>query len=346
MSHTAAQIALDNIRSQIAHQGKVAFAFHCWKDFNNIGMNGPKFKCITGPTIPGRTLIPIVEYTDTYIDSRVNDHSPILHISTVSVPYKVPIEQSFTDLIMRFGKYGFARIYSLDCSIEDVELYQSVFSMMMEGFTGGVLQDLPAYFGEYSPVQDLLGPDVRRVHTTAAAELDKLLSAGKITKHIYDKFAAAIPAFGSSAVSAHIMALMPSTGKLTSSILDINAGERSSFDETDQYIMRQFPAFSAESRISRKSETDSISKLAEILAEKLGSPVQTKEVLEAVAPAAAPSQPEELDIVENLDPPDPNLVLCKATSKSTGQQCRNPATDTGYCITPAHAALAEINETS
>lgn len=345
--NTAAEIALENIRSQIAHQGKVSFAYHCWRDFNNLG-SGLRFRSIPADTIPGYSLIPIVEYTDTYVDSRVNDNSPILHITPVSVPFKVSIEQSFTDLLTRYAKYGMVRVTPLDCSVDQAEVYQDVFNRMMEGFAGGVLQDLPEYFGAISPVRDMFGPDTKRVRTTAAAELDRLLNTQVLTREHYDKFKAAIPFFAESAMVAHRHALLPSSGKLTSSILDINSGERSNFDETDQYLIRQFPAFSADSRISKKNETDGITKLAELLADRLAAPVSQQAVTEAVAPAAAPSVEPEMDITENLDPTPPPFdpEKCKAISKATGLQCQRPPEANGYCNHFAHAALAETNETS
>lgn len=336
MENNAAQAALESIRNTIAHQEKVVFVFHPWHDFNNLAM-GFKFPAIPMDVIPRLTLIPMVTRQGQHIESRISDRSPNLTVVPSVITHTREIEEDYSDLLHRFSKYGLTRIPALDCSLDDVDRIVAIFNRMMQPFTG-VLQDLPEYFGQRSPVTDVFGPDSRRINTTAKAVLTALAKEGEISEPDLDRFLKAVVTLGNSAVVAHRHALTPTHGILTGSIININAGDKASFDETDQFLIRQFPAFSADSRVSKKTETDGITKLADLLADRLGASRQ--EVVEAVAPAAAPAPTEELDTVENG--PELDKAYCKAISKTTNEQCRRPAEDNGYCIHPAHAAQARV----
>lgn len=343
MSNSTAAQALKSIRSAIAHQEKVIFVFHAWRDMSNIASAGLAHPAIPLMTIPRMELIPIVETQDALHESRINERSPTLSIIPVKIPFTRSIEDTYTDLVNSFGQFGLTRIAALDCSLDDVDRYDAVFNRMMEGFRGGVLQDLPEYFGERSPVADQFGADKTRVTTTAYTELKKLAMTGEITEQDYETFLKALPTLAQSAVTAHRQALLPGQGILPQSILNINSGDKQNFDETDHFLIRQFPGFSADSRISKKTETDGITKLAELLADMLGAPVQRETVREMVAPTAPPEP--ELDFVENGPAMEPELdpSKCKAIT-AAGAQCQRDPEANGYCNHFAHAAMARVED--
>lgn len=360
MLNTAARTALDRIRSSVAYQQRVIYCFHAWMPFNNLGMNGFRFKSIQSPEIPGLELIPITITPDSHIESKIDERSPNLTSVPNIIAFDRSIEDSYADLLSKFGQYGFRRINALDGTLEEMERVTEIFNTVFAGFTSyGRLEDLPAYLSTVSPFRNILvAPVSPRIRTTYLKELDALLKAGKVTAAEYEKFVRALPELAEAALAAHRQALSPGeTGILSRSVLWINSGDKKAFDGADNWLIREFPGFDATTKQTVKSsDQDALTRLADMLADRLQTP----------APAAQPSSPsadepttqdtqptateellqtafEEEEVDEEVITETESTVAamvrvqCEAVTKA-GSQCKNEEYEagTGACISPAH----------
>lgn len=331
--------ALNNIRQAIRQQELVAFCIHFWMPINNISMRGAILPQVPDGVIPGRQLLPIVElklnHADSRLDPRTNKFVP------VSVPYTVPIENSFTDMYRRIGQYGLVRVQSLDCTLDEAERYMAIFDQLMKPVRNVRLEQLSDYFEIASPIEYQLGPTRTPLGTTIYKTLDKLLASGAVIPKEYQAILAAIPEIAQSVVLAHDKALSPS-GILPVSIREINAGNRQNFDPTDEWIMQQFPSFDSSSRISVKQADSQITKFAEVLANALQGQGVGVAPATATAPSAAPPVPSPVPEPETQESPFdsfPEQSVCEGTTKS-GTQCKRPAL-AGQRFCPTHIGSEE-----
>ena len=259
--------ALSRIRDSIKTQERVRFVYHCWMPFRNLGGNGFRIPAVPYGEIPTLTLIPLVSITDKLIDSRKEPRNN-KYVPSV-VLFDQDIDSSITDLIMKFADRSLISVPSLDCTLSEAEFVMNIFDAVMEGFTGGLLQDLPEFFNTKSPAAEQLEVGKKRIKTTAYEQLDILYRSGKVSTEWYEKFQEAFRYFGQSAVTAHMAALSPSNGVLPRTIAAINERNKASFDETDNWLRKQFPNFNTDTLISKSKENDSITKLVDLLASRM-----------------------------------------------------------------------------
>lgn len=258
---------LDRIKSEVRRTDRVVFALHCWMPLNNIGSGGFKLPAIPSAKIPRVSLIPIVINKEVLVDSKRSQQTN--KFIPFNVEFQVDIETSWVDILNKHGQYGMVRLDSLECDIETAERVNEVFNMMQTGFVGGVLQDLPAYWGGESPVIGEFETMLSRVKTTAQRKLSELLAAGQITRQEASAFLTALPELARSAEIAHNVALNPSNGILPKSIEQVNTGDKSRLDLTDNWIMREFPDYNSTSRLNRRNEGDQITRLATLISDSL-----------------------------------------------------------------------------
>jgi hypothetical protein len=269
---------LNRIREQVKSADRVVFAMHSWMPLKNIGTNGFKLPCVPAVYIPRLELLPIVAQKEVLVDSRVSTATN--KFVPFNVEFNVDIENSWVDLMNKHGQYGMVRLDALECDINTAERINEVFRLLLVGFVGGKLQDLPAFYGEESPVRGEFEIFQTRIKTTARQRLAELVAQRQISKAEEYMFLNALPEMARSARIAHNVALSPTQGILPKSIEGVNTMAKPRFDATDNWIAREFPDYNVNSRLSQKQEGDAITRLAEVLAGKLGqqapqAPVQT-----------------------------------------------------------------------
>ena len=255
---------LQSIEEQTARLNKVAFVFHPWIEFNNLGNDGFRIPAVQSANIPRLTLIPLVSLNVKHIESRKN----LSNNKYVPLPiaYTRSIYSSYIDLLQRYGRYGLVIIPSLGCNLNEAVRISEGFEKIMEPFhNGGLLEDLPEYFGEKSPVEDQLESRVKRIKTTAEARIKSLVTHMGLTEEDAERFREALPVLADSAVKAHRAALTPSNGILPQSIEEINDKRKPKFDEVDTFLRRQFPGYNSDSMLSKRNSNSDLAALTEVL---------------------------------------------------------------------------------
>lgn len=338
--------ALKNIQRKTQEMSQVEFVFHPWMEFNNINMDGFRIPAINSPKIPRLKALPLIETPLTHIDSRksatTNKYVP------APIGYTKSIQATYTDLLNRYGMFGLVRLTPLGCQLHEAVRLVECFDRIMEPYHKyGVLEDLTRFFGIESPISETLATRQSNLKSTWAGRVKHLWVHKELSDAEYERFTACEPFLARSAELAHRTALMPSDGILPKSIREINLQRKPKYDQTDVFIMNQFPGYNADT-IIQKSQDQGVKGLTEVfkqLLEEVRNPnlaAQATSAVEQVAPeilqptngngssesleeAAVVGEPEE--DVQELD-----LSKCQGTT-AAGSQCQRPPVDGRlYCI--------------
>lgn len=293
---------LQNIEEQTARLNQVAFVFQPWIEFNNLSNDGFRIAAVPLPVIPRLCLIPLVSIRPTHIESRINPTTN--KVVPMPVAYTRPIYASYIDLLQRYGSFGLVLLESLACNLNQAQRTSDVFELIMKPFhdNGGVLEDLPAYFGEESPVAEQFEGTTVRVRTNAKDVLRKLALYDNIKAEEHDKFIEALPLLADSAIKSHRAALHSQNGVLSQSIREINKGNKAQFDDVDTFLKRQFPGYNSDSLLSHKSSNSDIGRLADMF-EKIVAAAVTPQQKAVVAEAAKEVQRVAPEL-SGMIPPD------------------------------------------
>lgn len=294
---------MENIVEQTARINQVAFVFHPWADFNNLGPDGFRIPAVPMDKIPGMTLLPLFSIQQKHIDSRLDRATN--KFVPMPIAYTQSIYASYIDLLQRYGAYGLDQIAALACILPEATRLLEVFDLMMEPFSnGGKLEDLCDYLGETSPVKDQFESTTTRVRTTAENKLKSLLVHDLITEDEKNRFLAAIPQLAACVVKAHRRALDPAQGVLPQSIEEINSKRKPKFDQVDNWLRQQFPGYNSDSLLSKSSGNNDISKLTDVLTQI----VTNNQAQPAIQQAAAGLSPEALSAAIAAIKADPSLL--------------------------------------
>lgn len=319
---------VDAIRQRLAIQQRVEFVFHPWMDFPNLSTGGFKFKSVRQAVIPSLTAIPIVAYQDVLYDSKMST------VMNKYVPhafkFEQDIESALIDLLGRFQIFGMIHLKPLSTDIDNIDTSVKVFEILVEPLRSLPMQEALRYLGAVSPVESQLTLRKNRVKEVPTA-MDVLREAD-LTAEEFNLGTATIPLLITGYERAQRKAIMPPTGILPSSINSMNKGRKFKFDEADEWIQTQFPAFDAASRFKNQvPQGDGNTDLSELVtafktivekavgtqaAEQVVREVQ--QAVPAVAPARVEEPEDELEIPpyeEEVGEPEPEPV--PSTGKRT-----------------------------
>lgn len=370
MSENAERIKslLDDLRQQRAVADRVAIVIHFWQPFPNLSLDGFKFPQIPVAEIESRQPYFVSLRKESYVDSVFSDRAG--RYVPIEKTYEVQVDQQLLDLTHRFGSYGLVEVAGLATTVDKAERYISLLSTVIADMANAPLQVWPDFLGIDHPVGFELPDNRQTTDLRYDAIVKELRSKDLITPQERKDLMAAKDSLAYAVTVACNVALMPGHGKLQRSILEVNSGEKSSFDGQDKWMMSQFPDFNFKSKLeSRKSDND-ITSLVKQFTDALTSKVQPSvespdiqaliaaEVQKALAGSQPPAPDNSVVVVDDTDTndeeseveeqgPESEQIIepkqCQKITQTTGKQCKMSAEEGGdYCR--IHAVLIAENE--
>lgn len=258
---------IDRLSNMLNVQGRVDFVLHSWKPFSNLGHDGLQFKCVPAAFIPRMTLIPIVALPSTLGTHRVDDDTN--RVKATEMKYLRESSFEVTDLISRFAAHSLVPVPGFNFNVTDIRRAFILYELVMGGV--GEKANLEEYAGYLEVELPFTAP--RYKGDTASMIVQRILEDRRLPETDTFSIDALLTALRTSVTISVEMATEAINGRLPQAIRQINEGSKHRFDETESWLVSQFPSFDTTSRITggakSDNQDDAITRLTDLLVGEL-----------------------------------------------------------------------------